>query len=119
MTVYVDDMFKHALGKFRRMKMSHLMADTDHELHAMADKIGVVRRWHQDKERWADSHYDIAMSKRALAVAAGAVEITLREMAAYAWHRRVHRCVCVPSDALKKMEAALKERIAGIPGAQP
>lgn len=73
MTVYVDDMHKYPMGRFQRMKMSHLIADTDAELHAMADKIGVARRWFQG------DHYDIALSKRALAVAAGAVEITWRQ----------------------------------------
>lgn len=70
MTVYVDDM----RAQFGRMVMCHMLADTDDELHAMADKIGVARRWHQ-KAGTTHSHYDIALSKRALAVAAGAVEI--------------------------------------------
>lgn len=108
MTVYVDDMWRYPLGRFGRMKMSHLMADTDDELHAMAARIGVARKWHQDKGRWADSHYDIALSKRALAVAAGAVEITLKEMSAYAWHRRTFGLVCAPTVALEKMEAAFR-----------
>lgn len=73
MTVYVDDMFRHPIGQFGRMKMSHMFADTDEELHAMADRIGIARRWHQNK-RW--SHYDVSMSKRAAAIAAGAVAIT-------------------------------------------
>jgi hypothetical protein len=72
MTVYVDDM----KAKFGRMVMCHMIADTDAELHAMADKIGVSRRWHQKPPKASSSHYDIALSKRALAVAAGAKEIT-------------------------------------------
>jgi hypothetical protein len=69
MSVYVDDM-KAGYG---RMKMCHMIADTDEELHAMADKIGVARKWHQG------DHYDICLSKRALAIKAGAVEIEWRE----------------------------------------
>ena len=75
MTVYVDDMHATEMGHYRRMKMSHMIADTDEELNAMADRIGVARRWHQG------DHYDIALSKRALAVQYGATEITLKQCA--------------------------------------
>ncbi|WP_321814617.1 MULTISPECIES: DUF4031 domain-containing protein [unclassified Paraburkholderia] len=77
MTVYVDDM-RAAYG---RMVMCHMIADTDDELHAMADAIGVARRWHQ-KPGTARSHYDIALSKRGAAVMRGAVEITWRQAGA-------------------------------------
>jgi uncharacterized protein (DUF433 family) len=69
LTVYVDDM----KARYRSLIMSHMIADTVDELHRMADRIGVARRWFQG------DHYDIAQSKRVLAVAAGAVEITMRE----------------------------------------
>jgi NRPS condensation-like uncharacterized protein len=59
------------------MVMCHMLADTEEELVAMADHIGVARRWHQYAGTFK-SHFDIALSKRALAVAAGAVEITWR-----------------------------------------
>jgi hypothetical protein len=75
MTVYVDDAFI----PYGRMKMSHMIADTEEELHAMADKIGIKRKWFQDHNM---PHYDICKSKRRLAVRLGAVEITLRELAA-------------------------------------
>ena len=74
MTVYVDNM----RAKLGRMVMCHMIADTDEELHAMADCIGVSRRWWQAPPKHR-SHYDIALSKRAAAVAAGAVEITWRQ----------------------------------------
>lgn len=70
MTVYVDDM----AAPYGRMVMFHMVADTDDELHAMADKIGVARRWHQ-KPGTPHSHYDICKKKRAEAVRLGAVEI--------------------------------------------
>lgn len=69
MTVYVDDM----KANFGRMIMCHMIATDEAELHAMADRIGIARKWFQG------DHYDIALSKRALAVAAGAVEITWRQ----------------------------------------
>ncbi len=76
MTVYVDSM----RSPYGRLVMCHMLADTDEELHAMADKIGVARRWHQKAGR-PHSHYDICMSKRAIAVRLGAVEISRRAVA--------------------------------------
>lgn len=74
MAVYVDDMHESPMGRYGRMKMSHMGADTEEELHAMADKIGVQRKWYQG------DHYDICLSKRNKAVKLGAIEITMREM---------------------------------------
>ena len=78
MAVYVDDMYRYPMGQFRRMKMSHMIADSTEELLAMADRIGVDRKWLQYPGTYKE-HFDIALSKRALAVKAGAVEITWRE----------------------------------------
>lgn len=86
MTVYVDDMYKYPIGQFRRMKMSHMVADTLDELHAMARKIGVARRWFQDPATMtgvSHPHYDICMSKREIAIKLGAKPITCRELSAY------------------------------------
>lgn len=83
MTVYIDDMHLYPIGQFRGMKMSHMIADTEAELHAMADRIGVARRWYQG------DHYDVALSKRALAVKAGAIEITYPQLGRMFYvHRR-------------------------------
>lgn len=93
MTVYVDDMYASKMGEFKRgphvYKMSHMIAHTDEELHAMADKIGVQRKWFQ-KPGTAGRHYDITMTMRAKAIAAGAVEITMRQAAMMCRHRRLH-----------------------------
>lgn len=72
MAVYVDNM----RASFGRMKMCHMIADSTEELLAMADTIGVDRKWLQKAGRH-DEHFDIAMSKRKLAVEAGAVEVTM------------------------------------------
>jgi hypothetical protein len=81
--VYVDDMFdvkKYGkIGQFGRMKMSHMMADTKEELLAMADKIGVQRKWIQ-KEGTSREHFDVCMSHRKKAIEFGAKAITYREM---------------------------------------
>ena len=87
-TVYVDNMYKYAMGRFGRMKMSHMAADTTEELVEMAGRIGVAYKWIQE-EGTEGEHFDIAKSKRALAVAAGAVEVTLREMSMWMADGRV------------------------------
>ena len=96
MAVYVDDMF----APYGRMKMCHMLADSDEELHAMAAQIGVARRWHQAPPRH-DSHYDIAMSKREEALRLGAVSITLRQAAAMNLRRRATGALGSPEDALE------------------
>jgi hypothetical protein len=69
MTVYVDN----ARLPFRGMLMSHMLADTDEELRAMADAIGLQQRWHQG------DHFDINEDMRQSALANGARPITPRE----------------------------------------
>jgi len=77
MTVFVDDV-RHAFG---RMVMSHMWADSIDELLAMADKIGVQRKWIQGhptlsfgKHREASwVHFDVSLGAKAKAIAAGAV----------------------------------------------
>lgn len=96
MAVYVDDMQaehkpQHAPG--RRYVMCHMIADTEQELHAMADKIGVARRWFQG------DHYDIAQSKRALAIEHGARAITQRQLAHMAINRRYGYLMGTPETA--------------------
>ena len=73
--VYVDN----ASIPFGRMKMSHMIADTTEELLAMADILGVKLRWLQ-YARTSKEHFDICASKRLLAILAGAIPITSREL---------------------------------------
>lgn len=75
MSVYVDDM----RAQFGRMTMCHMLADSTEELLAMVDRIGVNRRWIQHAGTHRE-HFDIALSKRALAVRAGAVPVTMKEL---------------------------------------
>lgn len=74
MTVYVDDMRLPARVGRIEARWSHLMADTDAELHAFAASIGLRRSWAQYPGTWK-SHYDVTDSKRAQAIRAGAVPI--------------------------------------------
>lgn len=75
MSVYVDN----ATNRYGRMRMSHMVGDTTEELLAMADTIGVARRWLQHAGTLKE-HFDICQSKRALAIRAGAIPITQREL---------------------------------------
>lgn len=86
MTVYVDSM----RANFGRMKMCHMIADSTDELLAMADKIGVARRWLQ-KVGTPHEHFDIAQSKRALAVSAGAVEVSMMDLGRIIRARRARK----------------------------
>lgn len=77
MTVYVDDV-RHAFG---RMVMCHMWSPSLDELLAMADTIGVDRKWIQGhptlsfgKHREATwVHFDISLGRKTRAIAAGAV----------------------------------------------
>lgn len=76
MAVYVDDM----RASFGRMVMCHMVADTSEELEAMARVLGLACRWAQHAGTPRE-HYDVCQSKRAKAVAHGAVPITWRQTA--------------------------------------
>lgn len=73
MSVYVDT----ARNKFKRMVMCHLMADTLEELHEFAARLGMKRAWYQPV---STPHYDLSLSRRALALKLGAVEIDERKV---------------------------------------
>lgn len=90
MTVYVDNM----QAGYGRMKMCHCWADTREEVFTMMSRIGVQHKWFQRPDyvggigmnaSW--EHFDIAMSKRKLAIQNGAVETDMRTMATHA-HRQ-------------------------------
>ena len=57
--------------------MSHMIADSLDELHAMAEAIGVARKWFQG--RASIPHYDVCKSKRELAIKLGAIPVERRE----------------------------------------
>ncbi len=101
MTTYVDDM----RASFGRMILCHMIADTEDELHAIADRIGVARKWYQG------NHYDIALSKRALAVKAGAIEITRRECGLMVANRRDTGILGTPKTALETWRRRRRERV--------
>ena len=85
--VYVDNFYETGAGNFGRMKMSHMIADTQKELLEMCDKIGVQRKWIQDYGTNRE-HFDISLSKRKLALQFGAKEIGFRELAEMTSNRK-------------------------------
>jgi len=74
--VYVDNFN----AKFGRMIMCHLVADTTHELIAMAAKIGVDHKWIQYPGT-ANEHFDVSLGCKKKALAYGAIEIGFRDYA--------------------------------------
>ena len=71
MSVYVDG----ERNRFGRMIMCHMFADSLAELHDMAAAIGMDRDWFQPL---SFPHYDVSLSRRAVAVSKGAVEVDRR-----------------------------------------
>ena len=58
MAIYVDDV-RHNFG---RMIMCHMWSDTgEEELFAMADRIGVARKWIQRPPKASWVHFDISL----------------------------------------------------------
>lgn len=83
MSVYVDEIKAYPTGAIKPgarhagHNWCHMWADTSDELHAMATKIGLKRAWFQDGGSLP--HYDLVPSKRAEAVANGAITKSLRD----------------------------------------
>lgn len=100
MTVYVDDM----CAPYGCMKMCHMLAGTDEELHLMAARIGVARKWWQSPEKTSGSHYDICLPKKARAIELGAVPVMLRQMAAMNMRRKRTGYLGSPSDVLEWLQ---------------
>lgn len=75
MTVYVDDQ----QNPYGRMKLCHMVADSQQELLEMADRIGGDRKWIQCQDTYKE-HFDVCLSMRQKAVEAGAVEVTARQL---------------------------------------
>lgn len=80
MTAYVDELRPATRGPRIRNTprvWCHLMADTEEELHAFAQRIGMQRKWFQPGRY---PHYDLTPGRRLVAVRYGAVEVTARDL---------------------------------------
>lgn len=105
--IYVDDME----SDYGRMKLSHMFSDVGlDELHAMADAIGLPRRWFQDKRSLP--HYDVCLSKRAAAVARGAVLLRYGGPEWRAAYQRAKLAMLHPADAaeMQKFQEYMRDR---------
>ena len=89
MTVYLDDWRQPArLGPVDD-RWSHLVADTDDELHAFAARLGMRREWFQHKAgRPHQAHYDVPERARREALDLGAVPVTWRQVGRMMRERR-------------------------------
>jgi hypothetical protein len=93
-TVYLDDWRQPArLGPVTD-RWSHLVADSDAELHAFAARLGMRREWFQHKaDRPHQAHYDLPERSRGDALALGAVAVSWRQVGRMLRQRRGARTI--------------------------
>lgn len=110
MSVYVDDME----APFGNMVMCHMWADSLDELMMMVDVIGVQRKWLQQPPKASWVHFDIAKSKRALAVKAGAIECDRYEPLVHTgrWTKEYADCIRSKDEYHRIKRAMAQERAA-------
>ena len=85
MTVYVDNLQNYPSEMMDRQTLRngtewcHLYTDSKDlsELHDIASKIGMRRKWFQDRPGFP--HYDLTPRRRPAAIKAGAVVLSLRD----------------------------------------
>ncbi len=106
MAVFVDDQ----RAKYGRLVLCHMISSSEDELHAMADRIGVDRRWWESPLVTSGSHYNICQSKKALALSLGAIQITSRQAAAMNRRRHVTGELGSPEDAVSWLKTYLRAR---------
>lgn len=68
MAVYVDS---EAI-RWRGREWCHIVADSLDELHEFAARLGLQRRWFQNRGRYP--HYDVTMAVRMRALRLGAID---------------------------------------------
>ena len=98
MAVYLDDWQQRArLGPVDD-RWSHLVADTDDELHAFAARLGMRRAWFQTNARRPhQAHYDVPERLRPQALELGAVPVTWRQVGRMMRQRRAGGAVERPT----------------------
>ncbi len=67
--------------RLRYKEWSHMVSDVGaDELHAFAARLGLERRWSQERPKSSAHHYDITPGKRTLAIQLGALAVSSREL---------------------------------------
>ena len=86
--ICVDPLMRHGwVIRGKPTASCHMWTDSEdmEELHRFAESIGLKRAWFQPATKPRSiNHYDLTPSKRAAAVAAGAIELDARD-AVNAW----------------------------------
>ena len=88
MCVYVDPLtacLPNSNWKWRHS--AHLFADTESELHAFAESLGLKRSWFQDG-RPEFPHYDLSPGKHREAIKAGAMAVSREFVVGWVSERR-------------------------------
>lgn len=92
MTVFVDTLMHHGAQKgfFKGKQSCHMVTDQFdfNELHLMAAAIGMQRAWFQTDS--SIPHYDLVESRRKVALAKGAKEISRKDFCLLIDRYRVH-----------------------------
>lgn len=106
MAIYVDPIrrYGHVKGQAQRhgVQWCHMATDCNvAELHAMADRIGLSRRYFQPHNTMP--HYDLVPTMRTVAIRCGAIEVSSMEM--------VVRCSKVCRELVSEMEDRRREGI--------
>lgn len=75
MPVYVDDLMNYPTEKSMFKRSCHMIANSEEDLVAFGERIGLKRAWLQDAGTYR-AHFDLTPGMRIKAVKAGAVEVT-------------------------------------------
>ena len=78
MSVFVDNLRMmpfHRPGRWS--KCCHMVASSVDELHSMAERLGVKKKWCHEGGKMP--HYDLTRNKRSMAIKLGACEVDLCE----------------------------------------
>jgi Protein of unknown function (DUF4031) len=87
--VYLDDWRQRATVGALTTRWSHLLGDSEDELHEFAARLGLRRRGYQVHRRHrALNHYDVPEALRPAALELGAVAVSWRQMGAMVRHWR-------------------------------